>query len=331
MSKIGFKVAAAVCSPLNQIAAAVIMIAAILMLNGGCRSAQKPAFDGDLSVCRRDNGKYGYCSGYGATEKLMLPAVYDAAREFIGSRTAAVKINDRWQYIDRTGKIVTPNPPAYPPDASPGNAPVNRDGEIAFVNAAGETVIETDGDYDFARPFHEGFALVGLNGKFGFIDEKGRTVIPLRYDYVTDFSGGLADVGVDGKYGFVDQSGREIVAPVYDQFLYSHQFKRTELIAAKLDGKFGYINRTGAVIIDFKYEAAQSFDNGLAAVRLNNKYGYIDQAGNLKIEFKYDEAGNFSRPYARVKLNGERIAVDRDGKEYNIRFGSHEDTYTRRE
>lgn len=35
--------------------------------------------------------------------------------------------------------------------------------------------------------------------------------------------------------------------------------------------------------------------------------------------------------HARVKLNGESIAVDRHGKEYNIRFGSHEDTHTPRE
>ena len=52
--------------------------------------------------------------------------------------------------------------------------------------------------YEDADSFSEGLAAVKKDGKWGYIDETGKTVIPFEYDYAFPFSEGLAVVA---KYG----------------------------------------------------------------------------------------------------------------------------------
>ena len=48
--------------------------------------------------------------------------------------------------------------------------------------------------YDYASDFSEGLAVVTCEGEWGFVDKKGKEVIPLKYYGVEDFSEGLAAV-----------------------------------------------------------------------------------------------------------------------------------------
>ena len=45
------------------------------------------------------------------------------------------------------------------------------------------------------------------DGKFGFIDSTGKTVIPAKFEQVYFFHEGLAPVRIEGKWGFVDRRG----------------------------------------------------------------------------------------------------------------------------
>ncbi len=58
---------------------------------------------------------------------------------------------------------------------------------------AAETAIEAR--FDGAAPFSGGLAAVKLDGKWGYIDEKGKTVVPFDYDYAGPFSDGCALAG----------------------------------------------------------------------------------------------------------------------------------------
>ena len=60
--------------------------------------------------------------------------------------------------------------------------------------------------YDYVGKFSSnGLAYVKLNGKYGFIDQTGKIIIPLKYDYVGDFFDRLAYVELNGKYGFINK------------------------------------------------------------------------------------------------------------------------------
>lgn len=54
-------------------------------------------------------------------------------------------------------------------------------------------------------------SVVGIKGKFGYIDDRGEVVIPLTFDYATIFSRGKAGIGVIGhpRY-FIDPNGKEV-------------------------------------------------------------------------------------------------------------------------
>ena len=55
------------------------------------------------------------------------------------------------------------------------------------------------------------------NGKWGFTDKNGNTVIESQYDKVTEFNEyGFAAVKKDGKWGSIDISGKEVIKPTYE-------------------------------------------------------------------------------------------------------------------
>jgi hypothetical protein len=70
--------------------------------------------------------------------------------------------------------------------------------------------------YDWVGNFFDGRARVELNGKWGFMNEDGNEITPLKYDEVGDFYDGRTYVKLNGKYGFVDLQGNEIIPLKYD-------------------------------------------------------------------------------------------------------------------
>ena len=56
------------------------------------------------------------------------------------------------------------------------------------------------------------------------------------------------------------------------------------------DGLDGYMDKQGNLVIDFQYDFASSFYNGVACVEKNEKYGFIDKQGNVVIDIQYDYA-----------------------------------------
>ena len=85
------------------------------------------------------------------------------------------------------------------------------------------------------------------------------------------------------------------------------------LAAVKKDGKWGYIDKQGNLVIEYKYEIAESFSEELALVYTDKKYGYIDTKGNTVIDFKYESANSFSGGLATVKENGKWLIIDNKG------------------
>ena len=51
---------------------------------------------------------------------------------------------------------------------------------------------------------------VEKDGKRGIINQREEEIIPYIYDHVYSFSEGLALVGKDGKYGYIDKTGKEV-------------------------------------------------------------------------------------------------------------------------
>lgn len=153
---------------------------------------------------------------------------------------------------------------------------------------------------------------VVLNGKCGYIDKKGKEVVPLRYDYTGYFSEGLAKVELNGKWGLVNRNGAEIITPKYD-LIWDFVDGMATVI---LNDKYGFIDRNGKEITPIKYDLVWTFSEGLAQVELNGKWGYIDVSGKEVISLKYNDAHRFSEGLAYVCIDGrKRYFINKKGEE----------------
>jgi hypothetical protein len=108
------------------------------------------------------------------------------------------------------------------------------------------------GDLKFDRidDFTNGYALVGIKDKYGFINNLGELEIPAIYDGGFDFSNGIADVENNGKWGFINTKGEVVVPLKYDSV---SNVLNSDLIIVKLEDKFGIINQNNEIKLPITY------------------------------------------------------------------------------
>ena len=172
--------------------------------------------------------------------------------------------------------------------------------------------------YHSAKSFKNGLALVAIldkdaNWKHGFINEKGKEVIPLKYSSSHEyFSEDLVAVELNEKWGFINREAKVMIPFSYD-FIYYTGF--TEGLApVMLNKKWGYIDKNGKQVVPFIYEQCKDFSEGLAAVKQNGRWGFIDINGKLVIPLNYSEVSNFSGGMGGVEFNNKWAVTNKSGK-----------------
>ena len=140
-------------------------------------------FAGDFSeglanvLCYREHGlKWGYI---GCIAEILITVIipqFDDAGPF-SEGLAKVKINDKWGFINKSGKIVI------------------------------------DNVFDDAFSFREGMAVVKIDDKYGYIDKRGTMVVEPQFDYCFDFSEGLGKIVIDSRFGYLDKTRNYIWKP----------------------------------------------------------------------------------------------------------------------
>lgn len=185
---------------------------------------------------------------------------------------------------------------------SEGLLAVRKDGRFGYIDTKGNKVI--DYYFDQAYAFNGKYAIIIRNDGYNIIDKSGVTQFEddleyLYFDietgylwYVKDELLGLmktnGDIIVEAKYELTNEDD-------YSSSLESFSFFQEGLARVVKNGKFGYIDKTGEVIIDFDYEDAGHFSQGLAYyANSDGKYGYINKKGEIVISPKYDYAEEFN-------------------------------------
>jgi hypothetical protein len=269
----------------------------------------------------QQNSKWGYID---KTGKLTIPFKFDAAADF-AEGLAAVEFKEKTGYINPAGKFVIPPRFLAGFSFADGLAVVvirrfEQDklhmNEFVYIDKSGKTVLQPhtpldtksfrisyrDGDLTFT----EGLLPVEQNGKSGYMDRTGKTVIPPRYDAAQSFSEGLAAVKLEGQYGYIDRSGKMVIPP---RFKEAAPF--SEGLASILSDRHqGYIDKSGQLVIDGpKFDMARSFSEGRAAVKgENGKYGFIDRTGKFVIPPRFWRVGDFSEGLAAVQPESGDLA-----------------------
>jgi len=181
--------------------------------------------------------------------------------------------------------------------------PVIIDSKWGMINDKGQVVIKPT--YRMIGHLTFGLRRVQLEGKlWGYMNEKGEMVIAPQYQTAMFFIDGLAKVRLNDRYGFIDTKGKVII-PVEYQDMYNSA--KDGLIAAKKNGRWGFINRKNKTVIGFTYLMIHAFSEGLAAVQIKNAdgkklWGYIDTTGKWVIQPTIYRADPFEHGVANVEI-----------------------------
>lgn len=194
-----------------------------------------------------DNINY-YYNYYNIETKKLIEVKFKEAKIF-SEDLAAVKIQEKWGFIDRNGKLVIQ--PIYDEAYffNEGLCAVEINGKYGFIDKSGKIVInpkfsDVFGIYDLLRwgtiknGFDEGLIRVALNGKMGIINTSGKNITEFKYESISKFSNGIASARIDGKFGLIDKFGNEISTFIYEDISDFHE----GIVRVKLNGKYGYIS-----------------------------------------------------------------------------------------
>lgn len=163
-----------------------------------------------------------------------------------------------------------------------------RDGTLKKINFQGQIVSRQRfiaGGQD-QHSFIESEGLIGIrrDGKFGFVDPRGRLRIANRYDSISDFHEGLAAIKLLGKWGFINSSDQIVIQP---QFQKASDFHHG-MAWVRRDGKSGLIAIDGSILLELRYDQVSRFSEDLYIITLDGLYGLADARGRLLIEPRYN-------------------------------------------
>lgn len=228
-------------------------------------------------------------------------------------------------YIDKTGKRIG-GYYADGEDCTEGLCAVRMDSmgprHWGYITTSDAIIVK--GQYDWARPFSEGIARVGImtgephlengasavDGKEGYIDRSGKMITPLKFDKASDFRDGMAQVKLGDKWGYINHTGDLVIAPQYEE---THAFK-DGLAGVKVKGLWGFIDQSGKMIIPAQFEFVDDFYEDWAAVKLAGRAFYVDRVGRTVLTTPFENVRRFRNARASVTLNGRSGLIDREGK-----------------
>ena len=173
------------------------------------------------------------------------------------------------------------------------------------------------GQYITFNDFSEGLSCFAPAGsKRGYLNAKGKTIIPARFDEASDFKEGVALVRLGAQRGFIDHTGKfvaKLPAQCVDAGPLSEGLAAVVIKDSKGEPKWGFVDKVGKVVIPPLYWVdvrwfncnPPAFSEGLAPVAIgddvHHKYGYLDKTGKFKIAPQFKQATEFVDGLAQVQ------------------------------
>ena len=169
-----------------------------------------------------------------------------------------------------------------------------------------------------------GLYAINLNGKHGFMDRSGKTVISPQFEWVDGFSEELAGVRVGNRVGYIDTKGAVVITPQFDD---AGKFRNGRAPVKLCCGqwyeqsgrdRFGVIGRDGKYIgsPDLLW-VGWFFSGDLAPVKTAaGALAYMDRSGRTVLSGKFENlsASGFTEGLAPAASGGKWGFIDKAGK-----------------
>ena len=195
------------------------------------------------------NGKYGYINTGG---KQAIPALYDYAGPFNRGGIAVVTKGEAYGCINKTGKLIVPcvnlSPIAI---GTVGYVSIANYDNCKIYDSTGAFIVvpNVNDIYTFERGNITTFR---VDNKYGYINTKGKILVPAEYDEAGSCSEGLAKVKKNNQLIVLDVINNRILSYVGDGNDY-YSFTNGKAVVIQKE-KYGLIDKNNNIIIPIKYE-----------------------------------------------------------------------------
>lgn len=227
--------------------------------------------------------------------KIIISCRYDNIHSFDEDSTATAYLNGKVGRINITGNVVIPFDYEECHDFQEGLAAVKKNGLYGFIDKNNSLVIPYQYEELYnGMGFSEGFVGVkngvGIYGDWGYIDKKGKVVIPFNKGLTgTPFSSGLTTIIRGGYNYYIDKEG-------FPQSNYT-------------PSEMAYIDKEGNVASHWHEGNYWNFIDGYARFSdKDNVQGLMDISGKVVIPCEYfliDRSGNSEGLYWISKGSGK--------------------------
>lgn len=200
----------------------------------------------------------------------------------------------------------------------------NKDRQLqALLNKQGKVIASLKGYNSVSWTVSDGVIAVMKNDKVGYVNTRGKLVVPTIYDnlidpddkydeaWANDASEGRIVVAKNGKFGIIDTSNK-VILPFTSKYRTIEGMTEGMAPIMSKSGKWGFLDKNGKEVVPPKYEGLDGnfggvygFRQGLAGVYDGNKWGFITKTGKVALPFVYDEIRPFSEGLAGVLKNGK--------------------------
>jgi hypothetical protein len=169
-------------------------------------------FTEDLAPCKGKRNKWGFINSNG---EVAITPQYSSVGYFSGGLAWAKGENGKYGYIDIQGNWVI-NPrfiSVHNFDAESGMALVMLGDKNYYVNKSGSlsNFKQTSKLYKFS----DGLAIARWNEKIGFINNNMEWVVPPKYTAARPFHNGYAAVKLNSRWGIIDKEGTVVLEPTF--------------------------------------------------------------------------------------------------------------------
>lgn len=256
--------------------------------------------EGLAGVQNRANQKWQFIDKEG---NLAINQTFDAVAPFSQGR-ASVRVGEKWGLIDKAGRqILEPTYQNYIHAYHDCVAAVEvpDSGRVDYLNLDGKVKLSLQRTYETSAQ-KQGLGPDPANKKLVDIEVNHKDLsrgYPLPN---VDASEGLVVFEANGKYGYKDLSGNTVVEPKYDYCWLFSEGRAIVLNSAVAHG-LGYIDRQGQLVIPCCFSRAFPFSEGLAAVTFTQGGSslYIDKTGKDVFNKRPFGGGLYGTPLADAR------------------------------
>ena len=251
---------------------------------------------------------------------LVIPFTATGAEGYLWFGVYVPKYYIDYGIVDPAGKLILEPAAMVPAERSVGDIEVvlvpdpdyPREMycmQYRFVDKQGNFV--NDLAFDYFSPQDNGLYVVGLDGKYGCINEDFEWVVDPVFDRIGSFCHDLAPVDKDGKDGYIDSKGHYAIEL---QDFSAGEFTPWGYAVVSVDGKESVIDTSGDIVLSAQDgRICEVCPGGGALIQMDDRYFLLDGKGKLLYDFGEEKVRPLAMgPHRAVFLAGEKTYLIND-------------------